>query len=59
VGEFEGKLNDAQVEHEIEVCADAPQSFFDRSHAEHAEACEDAWRRVLGFPGRVGSSPTR
>jgi carboxymethylenebutenolidase len=27
----------------------APHSFFDRAQAEHAEASEDAWRRVLAF----------
>jgi len=56
---FERKLSDAHVEHEIEIYAGAPHSFFDRSYAEHADACEDAWRRVLGFLGHVGTSPTR
>jgi carboxymethylenebutenolidase len=27
----------------------APHSFFDRSYAEHADACADAWRRVREF----------
>jgi carboxymethylenebutenolidase len=27
----------------------APHSFFDRTFAEHEDACADAWRRVLGF----------
>ena len=27
----------------------APHSFFDRSFAEHQEACQDAWKRLLGF----------
>lgn len=27
----------------------APHSFFDRSFAEWTEACDDSWRRVLGF----------
>ncbi len=27
----------------------APHSFFDRRYEEHAEACADAWRRILAF----------
>jgi carboxymethylenebutenolidase len=27
----------------------APHSFFDERAAEHAEASDDAWRRVLAF----------
>ena len=27
----------------------APHSFFDRRYEDYAEACEDAWRRMLGF----------
>src|SRR3954470_19625789 len=47
VAEFERALADAGVEHEIVTYPGAPHSFFDRSFAEHAEACDDAWRRVL------------
>jgi carboxymethylenebutenolidase len=32
----------------------APHSFFDRSYELHAEACDDAWRRVLRFVRRPG-----
>jgi carboxymethylenebutenolidase len=46
---FERALQDGGVEHEIHVYPGAPHSFFDRKFDEHAEACEDAWRRVLGF----------
>ena len=49
VEEFDGKLADSGVEHEIHVYPGAPHSFFDRRYEEHAEACEDAWRRMLGF----------
>jgi carboxymethylenebutenolidase len=45
-------LDSAGVEHELVSYPGAPHSFFDRSFAEHAEACEDAWRRVLAFVGR-------
>ena len=50
---FEQALAGAGVEHEIVVYPGAPHSFFDRRFEEHAEACEDAWRRVLSFLGQV------
>jgi carboxymethylenebutenolidase len=49
IAAFDQSLSEAGVEHELVVYAGAPHSFFDRSYAEHADACEDAWRRVLGF----------
>jgi carboxymethylenebutenolidase len=55
VAAFEQGLARAGIEHEIYTYPGAPHSFFDRSFAEHAEACEDAWRRVLGFLGKVGA----
>ena len=56
VASFEQALGDAGVEHEIVTYPGAPHSFFDRKQDEHADACEDAWRRVLGFLGRVGAA---
>jgi len=53
VQEFDRRLDAAGVAHEIVVYPGAPHSFFDRRFEEHAEACEDAWRRVLGFLGGV------
>ncbi len=50
---FEAGLEEAGVAHEIVVYPGAPHSFFDRSAAEHAEASQDAWRRVLGFLDQV------
>ncbi len=38
---------------EVHVYEGAPHSFFDRSFAEHAEACADAWTRILAFTDRV------
>jgi carboxymethylenebutenolidase len=55
VAAFEQGLAQAGVDHEIHTYPGAPHSFFDRSFAEHAEACEDAWRRVIGFLGKVGA----
>jgi carboxymethylenebutenolidase len=49
VDAFERGLADAGVEHEIVTYPGAPHSFFDRRYKEHAEACADAWRRVLSF----------
>ena len=39
---------------ETAVYDGAPHSFFDRSFDEHAEACDDAWRRVLDFAAKAG-----
>lgn len=46
---YDRALDAAGIEHRIVVYPDAPHSFFDRSMSEHAEACRDAWARVLGF----------
>lgn len=51
VREFESKLD---TPHDIHIYPGAPHSFFDRSFAEHAEACDDAWRRVLSFVDEAG-----
>ena len=55
VEEFERGLEDAGIEKEVVVYPGAPHSFFDRTSDEHAEACADAWRRVLGFLDEVGA----
>jgi len=49
VDAFDRALKDARVEHHFVSYPEAPHSFFDRTFAEHREACEDAWRRALGF----------
>jgi carboxymethylenebutenolidase len=49
VHQFEHNLAGAGIEHEIEIYEGAPHSFFDRKYDQYAEACEDAWRRVLAF----------
>ena len=54
VAAFEAALAAAGVEHEVITYEGAPHSFFDRKQAEHAEASDDAWRRVLGFLERHG-----
>jgi carboxymethylenebutenolidase len=52
VEQFGASLTEAGLDHEIHVYPGAPHSFFDRRYEEHAEACEDAWRRMLGFLDR-------
>jgi carboxymethylenebutenolidase len=49
VDEFDRALTDGRVAHHFETYPGAPHSFFDRTFAEHREACDDAWRRALGF----------
>jgi carboxymethylenebutenolidase len=53
---FDRALADHGVEHELVTYDGAPHSFFDRRHEEHADASEDAWKRVLAFiAGNSGS----
>ncbi len=46
---FRAALDGAGIPNEIVVYDGAPHSFFDRTSAEHADACEDAWTRILRF----------
>jgi carboxymethylenebutenolidase len=57
VDEFGRRLTEAGVDHEIHVYSEAPHSFFDKRFDEHRDACEDAWRRMLGFLERF-AAPT-
>jgi carboxymethylenebutenolidase len=52
VEQFDTRLSEAGTEHEVHVYPGAPHSFFDRRYEEHAEASEDAWRRMLAFLDR-------
>jgi carboxymethylenebutenolidase len=45
------------VEVESYTYPGAPHSFFDRSSAENAEYCDDAWRRMLDFTARHAARP--
>ncbi|MCF6472065.1 dienelactone hydrolase family protein [Nonomuraea sp. MG754425] len=49
---YEAALDRVGTEHESHVYEGAPHSFFDRSYAEWAAACQDAWRRILSFTER-------
>jgi carboxymethylenebutenolidase len=47
--EFDKKLTEARVPHEMYIYDGAPHSFFDRSFEQWKDACDDAWRRMLAF----------
>lgn len=49
VHEFDRRLDEAGVEHEIVIYDGAPHSFFDRRAVEYADASADAWQRVRAF----------
>jgi carboxymethylenebutenolidase len=51
---YAAALETADITHAIVVYPGAPHSFFDRSMSQHAEACRDAWARVLGFADSLG-----
>src|SRR5436309_2796648 len=54
VEEFDKRLDETGVEHEVHVYPGAPHSFFDRRFEQHADACDDAWRRMLAFIDKHG-----
>ncbi len=47
--DFVRSLREAHVPVEAHVYEGAPHSFFDRAFAQWKPACDDAWRRILGF----------
>jgi len=49
IARFDEALEAAGVDHELVIYPGAPHSFFDRRFDDYAEACADAWRRVLAF----------
>jgi len=46
---FQQALDEAGVRNELVTYEGAPHSFFDRTYEQHADACADAWRRILAF----------
>jgi carboxymethylenebutenolidase len=50
--DFDKKLTEARVPHEMHVYEGAPHSFFDRTFDQWKDACDDAWRRMLDFVKR-------
>jgi carboxymethylenebutenolidase len=57
VEEFAGKVRDTGLTALMHVYPDAPHSFFDRTFAEHAQDCADAWRHILAFIDEQAGSP--
>jgi carboxymethylenebutenolidase len=48
-------IRSAGAEVETAVYEGAPHSFFDRAFGDWADACQDAWVRMLGFTDRVAA----
>ncbi|MFZ0892600.1 MAG: dienelactone hydrolase family protein [Thermoplasmata archaeon] len=51
--EFAKQVRARGVEVESHTYPGAPHSYFDRSFAEHREACQDSWKRILAFTDRI------
>ncbi len=47
--DFDHRLSEAGVEHEMHIYEGAPHSFFDRTFEQWKDAGDDAWRRILAF----------
>ena len=52
VAAFADQVRAGGVEVDMTVFDGAPHSFFDRTFAEHADACTRAWREMLAFMDR-------
>lgn len=46
---FDQALTERALAHALVTYDGAPHSFFDRTYADNAAACDDAWRRMLAF----------
>ncbi len=47
--DFDRRLTEAKVPHEMHIYEGAPHSFFDRTFDQWKDACDDAWHRMLAF----------
>ena len=52
--DFDRRLTEARVPHEMHIYEGAPHSFFDRTYDQWKDACDDAWRRILAFVKKHG-----
>ncbi|PZS34891.1 MAG: dienelactone hydrolase [Pseudonocardiales bacterium] len=52
---LEAQLQAAGASYEMHRYPGAPHSFFDRSFDGHADACADAWNRILSFTQTQGA----
>src|SRR5580658_4819832 len=57
--EFAKQVRARKVEVEAHTYAGVPHSYFDRSFAEHREACQDSWRQIIAFTDRYSTKPER
>jgi carboxymethylenebutenolidase len=55
--DFAARVRARGLEVESHTYAGAPHSYFDRSFAEHREACSDSWTRILAFTDRNSRKP--
>ena len=55
---FTDELAAAGTPYEAHTYPGAPHSFFDRAYTQWADACADAWRRILDFTDRHGTAAT-
>jgi len=49
---FAAQARSESVTVNLHVFPGAPHSFFDRTFAEHRQACDEAWRQMLSFVDR-------
>jgi carboxymethylenebutenolidase len=47
--DFDKRLTEVGLPHQMVIYEGAPHSFFDRSYEQWQDACRDAWKRVLSF----------
>jgi carboxymethylenebutenolidase len=59
VEQFAEQVRAAGVEAELQVYAEAPHSFFDRTAEDYQQECDDAWRRVIAFIDQHSREPLR
>jgi carboxymethylenebutenolidase len=53
--EFARRVRDRGIAVESHTYPGAPHSYFDRSFAEHRDACSDSWKRILDFTAQYGA----
>jgi carboxymethylenebutenolidase len=52
--DFDRRLTEAKIPHEMHIYEGAPHSFFDRTFDQWKDACDDAWHRMLAFIKKNG-----
>jgi carboxymethylenebutenolidase len=57
VEKFAGEVREHGTEVRMKVYDNAPHSYFDRTFAEHKDACDDSWRQILDFVNSHTTAP--